>query len=84
MKFEYCNFPMKIDDDDNNSIEEFEKGNGNRISSDVYGIHCEDAAAKGCPSEGHMVPFHASLFGEYVNNIYENRRVNKIKNMIDY
>ena len=25
VNFEYCNFPMEIDDDINNSIEEFEK-----------------------------------------------------------
>ena len=43
---------MKIDDDINNSIEEFEKkDNGNRISMNVFGIHkdiknhCEAAAA---------------------------------------
>ena len=25
VNFEHCNFPMEIDDDENNSIEEFEK-----------------------------------------------------------
>ena len=39
VNFDNCNFPMEIDDDVNNSIEEFEKDNGNRISINVYGIH---------------------------------------------
>ena len=59
---------MEIDDDVNNSIEEFETDNGNRISINVYGIHkyikhhCED-----------------SLVGEYVNNIDAHRQLNNIK-----
>ena len=58
VNFEHWNFPVEIDDDENNEFEEFEKDNGNRISVNVYGIHndvknhCEDAR-KGtlCPSK---------------------------------
>ena len=39
VNFEYCNFPMEINDGVNNSIEEFERDNGNRIPINVYGIH---------------------------------------------
>ena len=53
-----CNFPMEIDDDVNNSIEEFEKYNDNRISINVYGIH-KDIKKHG----------DDSLIGDYVNNI---------------
>ena len=38
VNFEHCNFPMEVDDDESNEIEEFEKDNGNRISRNVYGI----------------------------------------------
>ena len=63
---------MEIDDDINNSIEEFETYNGNKISINVHGIHkstknhCEDTAAFGS-------------VGEYVNNIDEDRQLNSIK-----
>ena len=69
VNFEHSNFPMEIDDDENNEIEEFEKYNGNTISINVYGIHkdikkhCED-----------------SLVGEYMNNVDEGRQVNNIDN----
>ena len=39
VNFGHCNFPMEIDDDEINEIAEFEKGNGNIISINVYGIH---------------------------------------------
>jgi len=72
VNFEYCNFPMEIDDDINNSKEEFETYNGNKISRNFCGVHtyiknhCEGAAAFGS-------------VGEYVNNIRENRHLNNIK-----
>ena len=49
VNFEHYNFHLEIDDDENNEIEEFEKYNGNRISTNVYDIrkdikkHCEDS-----------------------------------------
>ena len=49
VNFEYCNFPMEIDDDVNNSTEEFVEDNGSSTSFNVYGIHkdtrnsCEDS-----------------------------------------
>ena len=67
VKFEHCNLPKEIDDDENNENEESEKDNGNKISIDVYGIHkdmkkhCED-----------------SLVGEHVKNIEESIQLNKI------
>ena len=60
VNFEHSNFPIEIDDDENNEIEEWEKYNGNTKSINVYGIHkdiknhCEDR-----------------LVGEYVNNVDE-------------
>ena len=67
VNFDNCNFPMEIDDDVNNSIEEFEKDNGNRISINVYGIH-KDIKKHG----------DDSLIGDYVNNIDESRQSNNI------
>ena len=57
---------MEIDDDVNNSIEEFEKDNDNRISINVYGIH-KDIKKHG----------DDSLIGDYVNNINESKQTNK-------
>ena len=39
VNFEYCNFPMEIDDDIDNSIGEFDKDNGKNKSIHAYGIH---------------------------------------------
>ena len=64
---QFNNFPMEIDDDEINEIEEFEKDTGNRIFINVYGMHkdikkqCED-----------------SFVGEYMNSVDESRRINNI------
>ena len=68
VNFDSRNFPMEIDDDVNNSIEEFEKDNDNRISINVYGIH-KDIKKHG----------DDSLIGDYVNNINESKQTNNIK-----
>ena len=65
--FEHCNFPMKIDDDEINEMEELEKDNGNRVSINVYGIHKD--IKKHCKD---------SSIGEYMNNVDESRQINNI------
>ena len=72
VNFEHWSFPMEIDDDEINEIDEFEKDNCNRISINAYGIHkdikkhCEDSSV-----------------GEYMHNV-ESIQINNIDKRIDY
>ena len=65
VNFYYCKCTMKVDDDENNSIEEFEKYNGNIISINVFIKILKKHGAD-------------SLIGDYVNNIDESRKSNNI------